>query len=89
MNSEKENKELDINEATISLEVDDEVIRQVRTGEITHIIMDINDDNYRLILENCDGNLVLVTDELPDTFHGCYFYNGGEFPYSIKSTLDF
>ena len=21
--------------------------------------------------------------------HGCYFYNGGEFPYAIKSTLDY
>lgn len=89
MKSEKENKEVDINKMAITLEVDDEVIQKVRTGEVTHICLYINDDNYRDILKNFDGNLVLVTEELPDTFHGCYFYNGGEFPYAIKGTLDF
>lgn len=83
------NKEIDINEVTVTLEVDDDVIGRVRTGEVTHITININDDNYQQILENIDGSLVLVTDELPDTFYGCYFYNGGEFPYAIKSTLDF
>lgn len=89
MKSEKENKEVDMNEVAISVDVDDEVIGQVRTGEVTHICLDINNDNYRDILENVDGNLMLVTEKLPDTFHGCYFYNGGEFPYAIKGTLDF
>ena len=83
------NKEIDINEVTVTLEVDDVIIGRVRTGEVTHITININDDNYQQILENIDGSLVLVTDELPDTFYGCYFYNGGEFPYAIKSTLDF
>lgn len=83
------NKEIYINEVTVTLEVDDDVIGRVRTGEVTHITININDDNYQQILENIDGSLVLVTDELPDTFYGCYFYNGGEFPYAIKSTLDF
>ena len=82
-------KEIDINEVAISLEVDDEVIRKVRTGEINHIVMYIHDENYRQILENNDGNLVLVVDETPNTFHRCYLYNNGEFPYAIKSTLDF
>ena len=89
MKSEKEIEEVDLNEIAIGLEVDEEVILKVRTGEVTHICMDINDDSYRDVLENADGNLVLGTEELPDTFHGCYFYNGGEFPYVIKSTLDF
>lgn len=91
MKSEKENKnkEVDINEVAITLEVDSDVIDKVRTGEVTHICLDINDDNYRLILENIDGNLILVVDETPTTFHGCYLYNGGDFPYVIKNTLDF
>lgn len=89
MKQEEKSNEVDINERAITLEDDSEVINKVRTGEITHILMDINEDNQSLILENFDGNLVLVTDELPDTFHGCYFYNGGEFPYAIKGTLDF
>ena len=67
MKSEEENKEVDISEVAISLEVDDEVIQKVRTGEITHLIIEINDENYRLFLENIDGNLVLVVDEAPTT----------------------
>ncbi len=30
-----------------------------------------------------------VVDTMPDTFHGCYLYNKGEFPYAIKGTLEF
>jgi len=30
-----------------------------------------------------------VTDEMPTTFHGCYLYNNGEFPYAIKNSLSF
>ena len=86
---EEKNKEVDINERAITLEVDSNVINKVRTGEITHIIMDVNEDNQNFVLENIDGNLVLIVDEMPNTFHGCYFYNNGEFPYVIKSTLDF
>jgi hypothetical protein len=89
MKSEKENKKVDINEVAITLEVDSDVIDKVRSGEVTHIGLYINDDNYRLILENIDGNLILVVDETPTTFHGCYLYNNGEFPYVIKNTLDF
>lgn len=89
MNTEDKNKEIDTNEKVITVGVDEGVIQKVRTGEVTHICLDINNDNYREILENFDGNLVLVTDELPDTFHGCYFYNGGVFPYAIKNTLEF
>jgi hypothetical protein len=89
MNAEEKNKEIDINEVAITLEVDSEVIAKVRTGEITHILMDINEDNQSLVLETINGNLVLVTDEMPTTFHGCYLYNNGEFPYAIKNSLSF
>ena len=73
----------------LSFIVEQEVLDKVRSGEITHISLDINDDNYREILHNVDGHLVLVVDELPDTFHGCYYYNNGEFPYVIKDSLLF
>ena len=69
--------------------VDSEVIAKVRSGEIMHLVMDISEDNQNLVLETIDGNLILVTDEMPDTFHGRYLYNGGEFPYSIKNSLSF
>ena len=83
------NKEIDLNEVAITFEVDSGLIEQVRSGEITHLVLQIDESNQNLILENIDGNLVLVTDEMPTTYHGCYSYNGGEFPYAIKSTLDF
>ena len=75
------NKGIDINEMALSIKVDDEVIGKVRTGEVTHIALDINESNYRQILENFDGNLVLVTDELPETFHGYPFYRVVERPF--------
>lgn len=89
MKSEDKNKEVDINEAAITLEVDSDVIDKVRTGEITHIALQINEDNQNMLLHNIDGNLVLVVDETPSTFHGCYLYNDGEFPYAIKGSLNF
>lgn len=89
MKSEKKNEKVNANEMGVAIRVDSEVIEKVRSGEITHILVDIEEDNQNMFLENIDGNLVLVTEELPDTFHGCYFYNGGEFPYAIKSMLEF
>lgn len=89
MKKEENNKEIDINEVAITLEVDSEVIAKVRSGEITHILMDISEDNQSLVLETINGNLILVTDEMPTTFHGCYLYNNGEFPYAIKNSLSF
>lgn len=83
------NNELDLNERAITLEVGRNLIDVVRSGKVTHLVMDINESNQNLILENIEGNLVLVTEEMPTTYHGCYFYNGGVFPYVIKSTLDF
>ena len=88
MKQEEKNNEVDINERAITLDVDSEVIKKVHSGEITHIIMDINENNQNLILENINGNLILV-DVSPTTYHGCYLYNNGEFPYAIKGTLDF
>ena len=89
MKTDEKKQEEDFNEGAITLDVDSEVISKVCSGEITHILMDINEDNQSLILENAAGHLILVTEELPNTFHGCYLYNGGEFPYAIKSSLDF
>ena len=76
------NKEVDINEVAITYKVDSDVVNKVRSGEITHLIWEIDEDNQNLFLETVNGNLILVTDEMPETFHGCYLYNNGEFPYA-------
>lgn len=74
VNTEKKNREIDINEVAVTMEVDSGVIAKVRCGEIRHILVDISEDNQDLVLENVNGNLILVTDEMPTTFHGCYLY---------------
>ena len=84
-----EEKEVDINEVAIALEVDSDVIDKVRSGEVTHIVLQINEQNQNMILENIDGNLVLAIDNMPTTYHSCYLYNNGVFPYAIKSSLSF
>lgn len=89
MEPEKGKKDFDINEVAIAVDVDDEVIDKVSTGEVTHIVVDINEGNYRQILENVDGNLAVITEKLPDSFYGFYYYNGGEFPYVINNELNF
>ena len=84
-----ENKEIDINDVAFSIDVEQDVIDEVRSSVATHIAMDINDECQHLILENINGHLILSTEEMPDKFHGCYFYNNGTFPYIIKESLQF
>lgn len=60
MKSEDNNKEVDIKEMVATLEVDSDVIDKVRSGEITHLIVEISEQNQNKILHNIDGNLVLV-----------------------------
>lgn len=89
MKQEEKNNEVDINDVAITIEVGSGAIDRVRKGETTHITVQINEDNQGLFLENIDGHLILVTEEMPTTYHGCYFYNGGVFPYAIKDSLQF
>lgn len=89
MKTEDKNNEMDINEMVIAIEVESEVIDKVLKGEITHILMDINEDNQNLLLENADGHLALAVDDMPMTYHGCYLYNNGDFPYVIKDSVTF
>ncbi|MCR5679882.1 MAG: hypothetical protein K6G08_06710 [Prevotella sp.] len=89
MKTEDKDKEPDMAEVVLTVNVGVDVIDKVRSGQITHIALDINDNNYRQILENNNGHLLLIVDEMPTTFHGCYLYNNGVFPYAVKDTLDF
>jgi hypothetical protein len=83
------NEEINPEEVAITLNVDNDVIKGVCNGDIRYLSIDINEDNQFLILQNIEGNLILVMDEIPTTFRSCYLYNNGEFPYAIKDTLSF
>ncbi len=84
-----ENKEVDFNEVCFTIEVDKDVLDSVRKEQRIRTMLPINDENYHLMLENIDGLLVLCTEKMPTTYHGCYYYNRGTFPYVIKKTLQF
>lgn len=75
-------------ENTIGFSIEEQIVQNFVSGKRNSFTIDINDDNYREQLENIDGNLMLNVDELPITFHGCYFYNGGRFPYFKKKSLE-
>lgn len=48
MKPKDENKE--INDIAITIEVDSEVIDKVRSGEVTHVCLQLNEDNQELVL---------------------------------------
>ena len=74
---------------SFAVEVEKDVIDGVREGRITHIGLDLSEKNQSKILENIQGHLILVTDEMPVRFHGCYWYNDGACPYAIKENLKY
>ena len=65
---DKENEYVDL---VFSVEVEEGTIERVLSGETTYIAIDINESNYRDILENIEGNLVLNVKKMPNKFHGC------------------
>lgn len=82
-------QEDDISEIAICLEVDSEVIEQIREGQDTRIVVEINEKNQNRILENIDGHLAMSVEDMPATYHSCFYYNHGVFPYVIKEELEF
>jgi hypothetical protein len=70
-------------------EVEKEIVERIRKGEISVVNLEINEENQNLILEGIEGGLILTTEEMPDTYHGCYYYNNGDFPYLVKKSLIF
>ena len=79
----------ELEDVCLVAEVDSEVIEQVRDGRIMAIGIELNEKNQDQIVETVDGHLILVIEDMPTTYHGCYLYNNGEFPYAIKDDLEF
>ena len=83
------NREEELNEHAIFLEVDSNMIEKIRDGRLTCVALDINESNQNFVLENLDGDLLLDIEKMPDTYHSCFLYNHGKFPYIIKKSLNF
>ena len=73
---------------SLGVEVDGETYAEVRDGRMTTIDIQIDDDSASSLLKNIKGSLILNVDNLPDTFHGCYWWNGGAFPYIFNKDLE-
>ena len=72
---------------TLGFAVEPEYIQEFMSGKRNTFTTDLDDDTYRELLENCEGHLILNA-ELPERFHGCYWYNNGKFPYVLKESLE-
>lgn len=69
------NKEIDIDEMTLTIVVGEGVIRQVREGTVKVVAIDVTEGNQ--------DNLLAAPVEL------CYLYNDGVCPFAVKGTLAF
>ena len=74
-------------ENTLGISVEKELIDEFMSGRRNSISLDIDDDTYTEILDNFEGHLMLNVEELPERFHGPYFYNDGRFPYFLNKKL--
>lgn len=83
------NKKRNIDDVFFAIEVDEDNINDVRSKSEGSISVELNEDSMNLILENVDGHLIVREECMPETFHSCYYYNGGDFPYLIKQSLKF
>ncbi len=82
-----EDRDFDANETAVVVNVDSDVMRKLRSGEYTFFTTRITENIQTKLLDNIDGNLVMVTNKVPETYRGCYYYNDGVFPYVIKESL--
>lgn len=58
-------------------------------GEENSLVVELWDDNYETQIETVDGNIILNSEEMPMRFYGCFWYNGGNFPYTPNKNLKF
>ena len=89
LNIEIMKMEDELNEQSIFLEVDCELIEKIRDGRLTYVALDVDESNQNIVLENDNGNPLLNIEKTPEAYHSCFLYNHGNFPYFVKRTLNF
>ena len=79
-------------ENTIGIAVDKKTMNEFMKGKRNSISIELNDDNapefVEFIKQGGVGGYVLNVEEPPVRYHGCYFHNGGVFPYIVKKSLE-
>lgn len=74
---------------TLGFAVEESVFNDFVSGKEDTFSAVLDADTQNELLENIKGNLLLNVEQLPDTFHGCWWYNGGHFPYIVKRSLEY
>lgn len=75
-------------ENTLGFYVDSGLLDGIMNQTVRKYEIDIDEDTFPQLLETTeDGNIIIMSDEVPDDSLGCYFYNQGEFPFMIRRWL--
>lgn len=89
MSEKEQKKETAGKDNCLALQVSKEDLESIRTGATTSYTITLEDCNYRDLIMNIDGNILILADEMPTTFHGCHWWNNGNFPYGMKDELQY
>lgn len=74
---------------TLGLFVSTYVLNAISSGTLKRYDVELNEDTYDQLIETSDGNIIFMSDEVPEEGTGCYFYNEGEFPYMLRRWVEF
>lgn len=78
------------NENALGLYVDAAILDGIVGQSVRKYEIEIDEDTFPQLLETTeDGNIIIMSDEVPDDSLGCYFYNGGEFPFMVRRWLEY
>lgn len=72
---------------TVGFAIDSRIFHEFIKGKRNTYTVDVDNSTCNALLENIQGRLLLSTDNMPEEYYSCFYYNGGEFPYILKKSL--
>lgn len=76
-------------ENTLGFEVEESILDAIMSGRENLFTVSIDANTQNDLLENVNGSLILNVEQLPPSFHGCWWYNNGTFPYIVRKSLEY
>ncbi len=74
---------------TLGILVSTDILSAISSGTLKRYDVELNEDTYDQIIETSDGNIIFMSDGVPEEGTGCYFHNEGEFPYMLRRWVEF
>ena len=74
---------------TLGMGVSIDRLKELQTQQTALHTLDMNEENCRNLMENLEEQLILVCEQPPQYYYGCYWYNNGTFPYLPKQDLKY